>query len=281
MFKNVLVFLDGGEEALRGLELAVTLVQSHGGRVRGLFVKRLGVAEIAAIPPGPEFGAGTPVIFDPELLAILEAQQEQIATQVKEDFFRLAGECSGGLEVIRGDVVEELVNATHTSDLVIMGRGGPEKRLTEGWLSEITLRVLKKSWAPVLLPSTASSIPWSGPYFLAYDGSPAANRVLRQLARLALINNAALTVLAVGSVEVTRERLQEVRAYLTPYGQPFTLEAQEGKAALTILEAVKKQPYSLLALGAHGHSKIRDIFLGTTTDSMLRKLPQAFLICAL
>lgn len=281
MVKNILVFWDGGEQARRGLELAVHLAQLSAGRVRGLFVKSLIIPEISAWSPGPEAEMGTPAIFDPALVAELEGQQERLAQQLAEAFIRRTGEQSLGLEVARGDLVGELVTASRTADLVVMGRGGGGTESKSWRLSEITRRVLKKCWAPVLLPPVLDSLSFTKSYLLAYDGSPAANRVMRQIARLALLTGAAVTVLSVGDPVVTAERLHEAQTFLQPYSLAVNLEAREGKPEAVIQALVLEQDFGLIGLGAHGHHRIKDLLLGTTTDKLLQEVPQAFLSCAL
>lgn len=280
MLKNILVFLDGGEESQRGLSAAVNLAHLTDGRIRGLFVKKIELVEIGLLPPNPDLGAAPPIMLDPELLATLEAEKDKTAKRLAEIFTGVIGPLSDGLQVVRGEVVEELVQASHTADLVVMGRN----RLAAGdhsdWLSDITRLVLKRSWAPVLLPGSQPQTLLHGPFLLAYDASPAANRTLRQLARLATLVKAPLTVLSVGSPDATGPRLDEARFYCKPYNLDISLEAREGKALDVIQAFIEERQFSLVGLGAHGHFKFRDLVLGSSAEKMLRLLSQGFLVCA-
>ena len=280
MFKNILVFLDGGGESQLGLTAAVTLAQLTAGRIRGLFVKKIELVEMGLLPPGPDLVAGPPVMLDPELLATLEAEKDKTAQRLAEIFTSVTGSLADGLQVVRGDVVEELIQASHTADLVTMGRN----RLAAGdqseWLSDITRLVLKRSMAPVLLPGSQPHTMLQGPFLLAYDASPAANRTMRQLASLAALVKVPVTVLSVGPPETTADCLEAVRSYLKPYQVQVSLEAREGKASEVIQAFSEERSFSLIGLGAHGHFKLRDLVLGTTADKMLRRLSQAFLVCA-
>ncbi|MBW2134900.1 MAG: universal stress protein [Deltaproteobacteria bacterium] len=280
MFKNILVCCDGSEEADRNLQLAVSLAGLGGGRVRGLFVKRFVGPEIATWSPGLEMGAETPSLLDPALIAEIEAEQEERGRQVAASFSRLVGGNASGLEVVRGDLMEELVKASRSADLVVMGRGVRQPEAKTWRLSETTRRVLKKSWAPVLLPPVAASWRPGGPYLLAYDGSLAANCGLRQVAQLAALTGGALTILSVGDAEVTAANLKEAQSYLHPYGLNLSLEGRTGKPEAAILELSREQNFGLVVLGAHGHHRIKDILLGTTTEKILHELDLAFLICS-
>jgi len=281
MFKNILVFLDGGADMDLILEAGLEVAQRYAGRLRGLVVKRFGFSEIAVMPPGPELGTGAPMMLDPEVLAAFEKEQEATAHRSAAAFARVPADISLGLTVLEGDVVEEMSRATRSADLVLMGRGWKAAGSQKVWLSEVTRRVLKRSWAPILLPAAPAAAILPGPYMLAYDGSPAALRALRQVARLSTVTGAALTVVAVGEEEVTEEALAEVKTYLQTYQPGAALVARTGKAAAVLQEVCQGQGFSLIALGAHGHSKIRDLLLGTTTEELLSSVSQAFLICAL
>jgi nucleotide-binding universal stress UspA family protein len=280
MLKNILVFLDGGEESQRGLSAAVHLARLTGGRIRGLFVKKIELVEIGLLPPSPDLGAAPPVMLDPELLATLEEEKDKTARRLAEIFASVIGPLSDGLQVVRGEVVEELVQASHTADLVIMGRNRLATGDSSDWLSDITRLVLKRSWAPVLLSGSQPEALLQGPFLLAYDASPASNRTLRQLTRLAALVKTSMTVLSVGPPETTAPCLEEARSYFKPYNLEFSLEAREGKVMDVIQAFSEERQFSLIGLGAHGHFKLRDLVLGSTADKMLRKLSQGFLVCA-
>jgi nucleotide-binding universal stress UspA family protein len=280
MLKNILVFVHGSEESQRGLAAAVRLAQLTDGRIRGLFVKRIELLEIGLLPPGPDLGAMPPVILDPELLAALEAEKDETARRLAEIFTSRIGSLSDGLQVTRGEVVEELLQAGHSADVVVMGRNRLASGERSDWLSDITRQVLKHSWAPILLPGSRPENLFQGPFLLAYDASLAANRTLRQMARLAALAGAPLTVLSVGPPETTAPRLEEARLYLRAYKVNFALEAVEGKALDIIEQFSSRKQFSLIGLGAHGHFKIKHLVLGSSAEKMLQNLSQGFLVCA-
>ena len=164
-------------------------------------------------------------MLDPELLATIEAEKDKTARRLAEIFTGVIGPLSDGLQVVRGEVVEELIQGSHTADLVVMGRNRLATGNRSDWLSDITRLVLKRSWAPILLPGSKPSTLLHGPFLLAYDASLAANRTLRQLARLAALTKAAMTVLSVGPPETTGPWLEEARSYCKPYNLELSLEA--------------------------------------------------------
>lgn len=280
MLKNILVFLDGGEESQRGLAAAVLLAHHTNGRIRGLFVKKIGALEMGLLPASPDLGGMPPVVLDPELLATLEAEKDKTALRLAEIFTAAVGSLADGLQVVRGEVVEELVQASHTADVVLMGRNRLALGDQSDWLSDITRQVLKQSWAPILLPGNQPQDLFQGPFLVAYDASLAANRTLRQMVRLAFLIRVPLTILAVGNPDITTPRLEEARLFCQPYRLDLSLAAQEGKAIDALQAFCQERRFSLIGMGAHGHSKIKNLLLGSAAEKMLRNLNQAFLICA-
>lgn len=280
MLKNIVAFLDGGEESQRGLAAALALAQLTGGRIRGLFVKKIEVLEMGLLPASPDLGGMPPVLLDPELLASLEAEKDKTALRLAESFAATVGHLADGFQVVRGEVVAELVTASRSADIVVMGRNRLALSDQSDWLSDITRQVLKQSWAPILLPGHHPEELCRGPFLVAYDASLAANRTLRQLARLAFLAGVPLTILAVGDPDVTTPRLEEARLYCQPYQLDLALAAREGKAFEVIQDFCQEHRFSLIGMGAHGHSKIKNLLLGSAADKMLRNLAQGFLVCA-
>ena len=176
--------------------------------------------------------------------------------------------------------MEELIQGSHTADLVVMGRNRLATGDRSDWLSDITRLVLKRSWAPILLPGSKPSTLLHGPFLLAYDASLAANRTLRQLARLAALAKAPVTVLSVGPPDTTGPWLEEATLYCKPYNLEVTLEAREGKALDVIQAFSEERQFSLIGLGAHGHFKLRDLVLGSAGGKDAPQPVPGFLICA-
>ena len=280
MLKNILVFLDGGEESQRGLSAAVNLAHLTDGRIRGLFVKKIELVEIGLLPPTPDLGTAPPVMLDPELLATIEAEKNKTAQRLAEIFTAIIGPLSDGLHIVRGEVVEELIQGSHTADLVVMGRNRLATGNRSDWLSDITRLVLKRSWAPILLPGTKPATLLQGPFLVAYDASLAANRTLRQLARLAALVKVPVTILSVGSPDTTGPCLEEARSYCQPYNLDLSLQAREGKALDVIKTFSEERQFSLIGLGAHGHFKLKNLLLGSSAEKMLQNLSQGFLVCS-
>lgn len=277
MWRHLVVYLSGVERAPALLTIGAQLAAAGQGRLRGLFVKRLPLVEYSFLPPAPELSGPPPGVYDAELWAELEQQQEQTAQALLELFDRQAGPARLGLEVAVGLVVEELLRAGRSADLLVLGR---EELLGAGLkVSDTGAVLLKQSWAPVWV--AAPAVPVKGPVLVAYDGSLAANRVLRQVAAWAEGTQAPVTLACFGEAEETANLLAEAQQYLLPYELKLTLVSRPGKPVAGLTAILAEDHYSLLALGAHGQSRLKDLLLGTTTESLLAQQATChFLICS-
>ncbi len=123
MWHNILVFLPDSPSAPALLQTAAQIADLSQGRFRGLFIKKLPLLEYAMFPPSPDLGGGPPAVIDPELAAALEASQEQTAQELRQLFHDQSHPAALGLEVGSGTVLEMLLQATHSADLAVMGRG--------------------------------------------------------------------------------------------------------------------------------------------------------------
>lgn len=276
MWRHLVVYLPGVERAPALLAVGAQLAAAVPGRLRGLFVKRLPLMEYSFLPPAPELSGPPPGVYDAELWAEVENQQEQTAQALLELFDRQAGPARLGLEVAVGLVVEELLRAGRSADLLILGR---EELLGAGLkVSDTGAVLLKQSWAPVWV--AAPEVPIKGPVLVAYDGSLAANRALRQVAAWAERTQAPVTIACFGEAEETANLLAEAQQYLLPYELQLTLISRPGKPVAGLTALLTEDNYSLTALGAHGQSKLKDLLLGTTTETLLsQNFRSHFLVC--
>lgn len=116
------------------------------------------------------------------------------------------------------------------------------------------------------------------------DLTPMSDRVLGRLGRLPLAENALITVLHVvpGSLEPreqrdaerdARERLsEEVRHLITSLPRSIRIESavKSGAAAREITELARAQNADLIVLGRGGGRALRDMFLGSTAERVMR-----------
>ncbi len=142
--------------------------------------------------------------------------------------------------------------------------------------------------------------PVATPYrkiMVGFDGSAGARRALAQALRLANRDGAAVSILTViehlpryaatvSEVDETREAEQrhvalvqaEVRHAADREGLAVDTIVRSGHAAKVLVEYARDGGFDLLVLGHAGHSAIWGVFLGTTSDKVIRHAPCSVLV---
>ena len=109
---------------------------------------------------------------------------------------------------------------------------------------------------------------------VAYDGSPTAQRVVDRLAASPILTGLPVTLLMVGAdTPDSRATLLTARQKLEAEGRHVETLLAPGTPEAEILKLLGQRPRSLLAMGAYGHSRIREFIVGSTTTTLLRLSP--------
>ena len=115
---------------------------------------------------------------------------------------------------------------------------------------------------------------------VACDGSQSANRALGVAAAVA--EDLGLPVIAVTASKdsgAAAKILEEAERFLEPHGLEITKVHAGGRASEEIPKAAEKEGCDLIIMGAFGHSRVRELLLGSTTDSILRSTDIPVLLC--
>ena len=83
-----------------------------------------------------------------------------------------------------------------------------------------------------------------------------------------------LVVLTVGENShegQTEEISQDAKDLVKPHGAKASFVTVHGRTAAAILETARSHKCGLIALGAYGHSRIREMVLGSTTTQVVSR----------
>lgn len=115
---------------------------------------------------------------------------------------------------------------------------------------------------------------------IAFDGSASAQRAVEKAAVSPLLQGLPVLLAMVG-IETTlaRRQLEEARLALQAAGFRADTELRPGEPQAVLPGLVKAQGPALLVMGAFGHSRLRQMLLGSTTSTLLRlsEVPVLFL----
>lgn len=155
------------------------------------------------------------------------------------------------------------------ADLIVLGKRGNHAESSRGHLGSNLERVIRSCQHPVLVASMAI---WPMQRFVfAYDSGPSANKAVDYLVSQPLLKGLDCHLLCVGKSGSKHERsLHEAEAKLVEAGYKVEAELHSGDADEVIAEAINKEGSDLLVMGAFGHSRIRQLIVGSTTTAMIR-----------
>lgn len=282
MFKSVLLAVDASHYSEVCTRYAMEHAKLLQARITGLNV--LDRKEIAIIYPYYYPTADFPPIFDDSVLENSELIQRQ-KDRALEILKRIEDECCKEeipfSPVIREGLVPEVIfEEAQCCDLLYMGQRGAGAQYNTGLLGSNLESVVRRSKLPVIV--TPHMYRTLQRIMVCFDGSEYALRALRAAVQFAAScpkGSIQLRLLVVNDNEESARQIADTAfKYLTAYQMPDIFLFRKGDPAEQIIECAARENADLVAMGAFGHSRIREMVLGCTTDAILRKINRAVLL---
>ncbi len=211
-----------------------------------------------------------------EELAELDAQKARLAQKrgraILEDAETLLKE-RGVLKVStklrNGEIVETVQALENDAQLIVIGKRGEAADFDTGHLGSNIERVVRSTRLPVFVASR--SFKPISKVLVAFDGGPSSLKAVQHFASQPQYNALDCHVLSVGSDSTElRRQLEGAVATLREGGYTVTGEILPGQAENVIAEKVESAGIDMLLMGAYGHSRIRNLIIGSTTTEMIR-----------
>lgn len=268
MIKSILVGIDGSEHARTALRYATWLATRLDAHVIGLHV-----IDIVAIEGSFVHDISGSLGFEPYLdftSKMREALDErgEVLLRDFEATCRDAGvRCDKVMQT--GIVPGEICDRAREADLVVIGHRGVNRRFTTGLLGGVAESVTRQCTKPVLVtPLEFAEI--RSP-MLAYDGSEHASAAMHAAADLCTKLSLPLSVITVSrDADEGKDILAEANRYLASYSIEVKTAVVDGHAAERIPQELRDRGHDLLFMGSHGHGRIIELVLGSTTEYVLR-----------
>ncbi|HET9793807.1 MAG TPA: universal stress protein [Thermoanaerobaculia bacterium] len=265
MTRRFLIALDGSPGSDAALRRAFQLAPPLGASLAGIHV--LDTAQLEASFIADLSGS---VGFQPflNLSGELRTALRAVGQAIVSDFEAKcdAAGVRGSGTMVEGLVVSELARAAAQADLVFLGLHGTGAGRGKG-LGSHADALLRRLAAPALLsPSDAAPLrrPVAG-----FDGSERATRALRAAGEICAALNLPLDVVSAGSAEDSEARRTAAARALEAFAIRFEFIAAEGHPEDVLLSRIPGN--DLIAIGSHGHGRIVEMVLGSTTERVLRR----------
>ena len=274
MIKHILVPTDGSDSAAHGVRYAAGMAQRYGAKLHGLHIVDVKLLEGPFLRDvSASWGTAPYVNYQGNISLILEERGGSALETFRQACEEAGVECE--TELMTGLVARSILEKAELTDLVVMGRSGEHSEWLEGLVGSTTQAVVRRASCPVLV--TADETPGSDRFMVAYDGSNYARRALQVAADVCVDWQARLDVLAVGD-DRADAWLEEARSYLEPHDLTVEYERRDGDPSEVIVEYATEFKADLLIMGAYGHTKVRELVVGSTTAYAMNHSPCPLLL---
>jgi nucleotide-binding universal stress UspA family protein len=172
-----------------------------------------------------------------------------------------------------GLLIDSLGDLEKEASFVLLGKRGERSGFASEHLGSTVERAVRASSKPCLV--TSRSFRPAQKMLLAYDGGKSGQKAAHFLAGSDAFKDLELHIVIVaedsGKEEEALGHLRQAESLLKESGYTTICHMLHGVAEDAIAEYVASQDMHLLIMGAYGHSRIRRLFIGSTTTEMIRR----------
>jgi nucleotide-binding universal stress UspA family protein len=271
MIKNILVCTDGSAFGHVACQYAISLARQLEARLLGLHVLDSRMLE------GPLMADISGWVGAQPYGAQLRQFRELMTEKGEAVVAALAELCEK-----EGVQIENWVKMGHPSrvmleeesraELVVVGQKGEHATWSGDMMGSNAERLVRHSVKPCMVtPEEFSPI---SKILAAYDGSGHAGQALTEAVELAVALKTELIVVTAAengdldeATKISADALKQAEAH----GCRAVNMVVEGRSEEAILETAREQECNLIVVGAYGHSRIREMVLGSTTTSLITR----------
>ncbi|KJS79233.1 MULTISPECIES: universal stress protein [Stutzerimonas stutzeri group] len=168
-----------------------------------------------------------------------------------------------------GDLVESLRDLQDETRLLVIGRQGEDSGDAIQHIGSQLENVIRTMQRPILVAPNDFSAPQS--VMLAFDGSATSRKGVEMLAGSPLFKGMPIHLVMVAADTADNQaQLENARGVLTAAGFNVEIAIRAGEVEPTLHAYQAEHGIDLLVMGAYGHSRIRQFFVGSTTTNMIR-----------
>ncbi|MCP5004296.1 MAG: universal stress protein [Planctomycetes bacterium] len=278
MLKTILVPVDGSDNSLIAVDYAIELSKIFNAelvgvsiidvkRLAGPFLRDLGTS-IGGMVPYADFQQKVRKIMDDVAIAALD-EFEGKCKSANVSFIR---------EISEGVISKEIVKAAERCDMISMGMAGEHALWRDTLLGSNLESVARQTHKPIMVaPGKFKKI---SKMLIAYDGSSFSNQALDTGATIAQKTGIPITVVHVSDDRDSGNKIiSNAAEALKEYDFTFDTVIVGGDHAKAIIGVHKEGNFDLVVMGAYGHSRLRELVLGSTTVQIMRSVNCPLVLC--
>lgn len=167
------------------------------------------------------------------------------------------------------EIVETVLELEQNAELVVIGKRGEGADFDRLHLGSNLERVVRSSTKPVLV--TSREFKPIKRVLIAFDAGSSVLKAVNYFAGTDAFTDLECHLLTAGAeTKENRRQIEGAAATLQQSGFTVSHQIEAGQPDEVISAAVDNDGYDLLLMGAYGHSRIRNLIIGSTTTEMVR-----------
>ncbi len=276
-YKDILVVADDTPECAERVNIALGLAARHEAHAIGLMVQEQFYIPRHAASNLPS-----------SLLEEQREAEEKARARVRERFERQAAQAGVPHEwyTASGDPVSAVALFSRHADLTVIGQENPESA-GFGTSKDLAEHVVLASGRPILVVPYVGSYPSAGErVMIAWDASREAARAVADALPLLRAARQVVTLSVNPDSGGGRARHgdlpgADIARHLARHGvrvEAQRLSAKEVSIADMLLNRIADEGIDLLVMGAYGHTRVRELWLGGVTRRLMRNMTAPVLI---
>lgn len=276
MFKSILVAVDGSVQGGVAIRHAMDFATRFHATLTGLHVVD---AKILEAPYLTDLAGMTGAVPFTGLMSDVRLSLERRGREVLDAFQRTCEEAGirASTTIETGIIPKVIAQVSMGHDLLCMGRKAGGAEWVGHLLGSTVESTLRRVHVPVLLGGESHREVKR--ILVAFDGSAFANAALRVAIQFLEASEGECVLLAVGPYEdEAAGLLEDARKLLRSHQISYSEAIRAGDPREQIVLVAREVSADLVAMGAFGHSRIREVLLGSTTDGVMRACPLPLLI---
>lgn len=220
------------------------------------------------------FGAQESLLLE---LSELDAKRSKLAQEAARSLLASARDRAAALGLTRldgrmrhGELVDSLQEVEADARLFVLGEHYHATQPSRIHLDHHVERVIRSVKRPVLV-ATQERFEAPQSFVIAFDGSPTARKTVETVAASPMLRGMpAIVAMAGPDNAASQQQLDWARQTLVAVGFEVTVALVQGEPEQALPELIKLKAAGLLVMGAYGHSRIRQLIVGSTTTTLLR-----------
>ncbi|WP_100751778.1 universal stress protein [Vibrio salilacus] len=166
-----------------------------------------------------------------------------------------------------GNLVETLTDMERNIRVLVVGKSGEMHQNDTKTIGSQLESVVRSIKAHILIASDRFSQPDS--YILAFDGSTISEKLVEKAINTPLLKDMTCHLVMVEDSDSKSDAFSNAAQKLKAKGINVVEAQLQGEVHSTILTYQQKQKIGMIVMGAYGHSKLRQFFVGSNTTRII------------